>query len=67
MPLDPPELLDYEGAESVLVGATAEGARELDIELHLEDERLETADVFGFLGFRREELPTEPLERGELR
>jgi hypothetical protein len=44
-PLDTPELLDYKGAELVLIGATTDVSRELGIDLDLDDERVESADL----------------------
>jgi ketosteroid isomerase-like protein len=66
-PVDPPELLDYEGAEVVIIGAAEDAAEELGIELDPETERVEDADLFRKLRVSREELPVEPLDRGELR
>jgi hypothetical protein len=66
-PVEPPELLDYEGAEVVIIGAGAEMEAELGIELDAETERIEDADLFRRLRLPRDELPLEPLERGELR
>lgn len=62
--LDPPVLLDYEGAELVLVGASEDVRSELGIDLDVERERLETADLLRDLRVRPEELPTEPLSDG---
>jgi len=67
VPLDDPRFLDYEGAELVLIGAAEDVESELGIELDRDDERLQTADIFRQLRIRPGELPTEPLERGELR
>lgn len=66
-PVDPPELLDAEGAEVVIIGAGADAELELGIELDAETERIEDADLFRELHVPRGELPVEPLERGELR
>jgi hypothetical protein len=66
-PVDPPELLDYEGAEVVIIGAAVDAEAELGIELDAETERIEDADLFRKLRVARGELPLEPLERGELR
>jgi hypothetical protein len=66
-PLDPPELLDHEGAELVMIGAAADAETDLGVELDAETERIEDADLFRRLRAPREELPLEPLERGELR
>jgi hypothetical protein len=66
-PLDDPRLLDYEGAEVVLIGADEDVEAELGIRLDPEEERVETADVLQQLRIPPGELPTDPLERGELR
>ena len=67
IPLDPPSLLDYEGAEIVLIGAAEDAKAELGIDLDAERERLEDADIFQDLRLRARELPTEPLEQGKWR
>jgi hypothetical protein len=65
--VDPPEVLDREGAELLLIGAAEDAADELGIELDAERERREAADVFRRLRLRPQELPTEPLEQCEWR
>jgi hypothetical protein len=65
--VDTPELLDYEGAEIVLIGASEDPEGELGIELDAEDERLEAADIFRKLRLRPGELPPDPLESGQPR
>jgi hypothetical protein len=65
--VDTPELLDYEGAELVLIGASEDPEAELGIELDAEHERLEAADIFRKLRLRRGEVPLDPIESGELR
>jgi hypothetical protein len=65
--LDDPRFLDREGAEIVLIGAAEDVEPELGIDLDREGERVETADIFDRLRIKPGELPTEPLERGELR
>jgi hypothetical protein len=65
--LDPPDLLDHEGVEIVMIGAADDATRELGLELHRDDERLETADVFRLLRLRPDEVPSEPLTQGRLR
>jgi hypothetical protein len=66
-PVEVPELLDHEGAEIVLIGAAEDVRGELGIELDAEDERVGEADIFDELRIAPGQLPTEPLERGELR
>jgi hypothetical protein len=67
IPADPPELLDYEGAEVVIIGATTAAETELAIKLDAETERIDDADLFRKLRLPRGDRPLEPLERGELR
>ncbi len=56
--LDPPAFLDHEGVELLLMPAgDAEDAVGVEPDGEL--------DLFDDLGVEREELPTEPLERGE--
>lgn len=44
-PADPPELLDYPGAELVLIGAAEDAARELGIELDPDAKPLDPTDL----------------------
>jgi hypothetical protein len=60
-------LLDYEGAEFILVGARLDPERELAIEFEGERETPDTADIFRELHLARSRLPTEPLFRGQWR
>jgi hypothetical protein len=65
--LDDPGLLDYEGTELVLIGAAEDVEAELGVELEPRDVELEAADIFRRLRIRPGELPTEPIEEGQLR
>lgn len=67
IPVDTPQLLDHEGAEFVLIGASEDPEGELGIQIDAEEERVEAADIFRKLRLRPEELPLDPVERGELR
>lgn len=58
---DPPDLLDYEGAEFVLVPAAENISEELGITLHPEDESERTAEIFTQLHLDKQEHPLEPL------
>lgn len=51
-PLNPPDFLDYEGAEIVLIGAAGDAERELGIDLDTQRERLDTADLVRDLRLR---------------
>ncbi|MGH2942701.1 MAG: hypothetical protein ACRDLN_08015 [Solirubrobacteraceae bacterium] len=63
-PLHPPSFLDYEGAEIVLLGASADTRRELGFTLDAEQERLEEADIFAALGLQPRDVVVE-LARGD--
>jgi hypothetical protein len=65
--VETPELLDYEGAELVLIGARKDVEAELGISLDPEHERLEEAAIFRALRVRPGEVPVEPLSEGRLR
>ena len=65
--LDDPRFLDIEDTELVLIGAAEDAEAELGVHLDREQERLEHADIFRQLRIRPDELPVEPLARGELR
>jgi hypothetical protein len=65
--VDPPELLDYEGTELVLIGADEDVSDELGIRLDTEHETTTRADIFTQLKLDRHEHPTEPLFKGEWR
>ena len=67
IPADPPALLDFEGIEFVLIGATDQPDRELGIRLDAEQERGDRADIFRVLKLERDAHPLEPLLRGEWR
>jgi hypothetical protein len=62
-----PALLDYEGAELVLVGATTRPEEELGIELKPEEESETEAAIFSDLKLERDQHPLEPLFKGEWR
>jgi hypothetical protein len=62
-PLNPPDFLDYEGAELVLIGAAEDAERELGIDFDTRRERLEAADLVRDLRLRiDEDVPAEPLK-----
>lgn len=65
VPVDPPDFLDHEGVEIVLVAASGAVAEELRAEMPDEQEDAETADIFEQLRLDRDRHPTEPLLRGE--
>lgn len=62
--LDPPEFLDHEGAEILLVSASDDVKDDLGIELDPDDETETSADVFKDLRLDRDDTPTAPLFEG---
>ena len=64
IPIDPPEFLDYEGAELMLIGAAENAEEELGLEFKPDRENLHTADVLRDLKLPRE-IVREPLFEGE--
>jgi hypothetical protein len=60
-----PELLDYEGAEIVLISAAEDVKEELGVELDVEHESAQSAAIFKDLRLERGAHPLEPLFRGE--
>jgi hypothetical protein len=63
--LDPPEFLDFPGAELVLIGASTDVGRELDLPLRPQRETAESAGIFTVLGMERDLHPLRPLFTGE--
>jgi hypothetical protein len=62
-----PELLDYEGVEVLLIGASESPDEELGIQLNPEPESEWSADIFKDLHLERSRHPVEPLFTGEWR
>lgn len=58
------QLLDYEGAEIVFVGARRHPERRYDVDLEAEDESPESAEIFRELRFAKSRHPVEPLLSG---
>lgn len=63
--LDPPDFLDYPGAELVLIGAATDIGRELGLALHRRHKTEESAGSFTVLGMERDLHPLKPLLIGE--
>ncbi len=63
--VDPPEFLDHEGAEFLLISAAEDVKEELGIELEAEEESESSAEIFRELHISRQNRPTAPLLRGE--
>jgi hypothetical protein len=64
IPVDPPDFLNYEGAEVVLIGASENAEQELGIEFRADEETECTADVLEDLKLPRE-IVREPLFEGQ--
>jgi hypothetical protein len=64
IPVDPPDFLDREAVEFVLIGADEHIFEELGVRLNPEHETLETAELFNNLHMERSEHPLKPLVEG---
>lgn len=62
---DPPDFLNHEGCEFVLISASEDLKEDLGIELKVEDEDKSSADIFNQLKADKLEAPTEPLFEGK--
>ncbi len=62
-----PHLLDYEGAEFILVGARTDPEQAYDIDVDTEHEIARKADIFRQLKMSCRDHPIEPLIKGEWR
>ena len=62
-----PHLLDYEGAEFILIGARTDPERAYDIDIETEHETADKADIFRQLKMSQHDHPLEPLLEGEWR
>lgn len=62
-----PDLLNHEGIEVVLIGASLDVERELGVHPVAEEEDITSAEVFQRLRMPPERRPIEPLMRGEWR
>jgi hypothetical protein len=65
VPADPPEFLDRESTEFVLIGADEDVSDELDLRLNPEHETMETAEIFNELQLEPREHPLRPLFEGK--
>jgi hypothetical protein len=63
--VDPPDFLNHEGAELLLIGASGDVYEDLGIELEDEDESESTAEIFNDLRLEKSQHPTEPLLKGK--
>jgi hypothetical protein len=62
--VDPPEFLDYEGAELVLIGGQDDLGEDLGIDLKAHPEDKETAEIFKVLHMEKSERTIKPLLEG---
>jgi hypothetical protein len=65
IPLDPPDFLDHEGAEIMLLGASTDVTGELGLKLNPEHEAEENAQIFTDLGLEKSLHPLAPLLEGK--
>jgi hypothetical protein len=65
VPADPPELLDYPGAQLLFIGASADVPHELGIDLDPEHEDARTAEIFRDLHIAASRFPVDPLFKGK--
>ncbi|MBW3599832.1 MAG: hypothetical protein KY475_21495 [Planctomycetes bacterium] len=63
--VDPPDFLNHEGAEFVLVSAAEDVSKELGLELHPQTETESTAEIFNDLRIEKSKHPLTPLFEGE--
>jgi hypothetical protein len=63
--VDPPDFLNYEGAELLLVGAASDVAEELSVQLEAQRETAATAEIFNDLRLEKSRQTIEPLLRGD--
>jgi hypothetical protein len=64
LPVDPPDFLDYDGAELMLIGASENPEKEFGIEFKPDREDEHRADIFRIRKLPRE-LVREPLFEGK--
>ncbi|RJP76936.1 MAG: hypothetical protein C4524_09310 [Candidatus Zixiibacteriota bacterium] len=63
--VSPPEFLDHEKTEILLIGAKEKPNQELGIDLQPEEEDEHSAEIFRDLHLRKSEHPLKPLFQGE--
>jgi len=64
VPIDPPEFLDYEGAELVLIGGRDDLGEDLGLDLRAHPKDEETAEIFSDLHLEKSERTIKPLFEG---
>lgn len=65
IPADPPEFLNYEGAELLFIGAAEDVPKELGISLEPQREKESTAEIFRELKMVKSRHPVKPLLEGQ--
>ena len=65
VPVDPPDFLDHEGTELVLIGAADDVSEELDVQLDPQRETADTAEIFNDLRMEKTQHPLKPLFEGK--
>jgi hypothetical protein len=63
--IDPPDFLNYEGAELLFIGSAEDVSEELGVELEAEEESESTAEILNDLRLEKSQHPVEPLLKGE--
>jgi hypothetical protein len=63
--IDPPDFLNYEGAEVLFIGAAEDVSEELGIELEAGEGSESTAEIFKDLRLEKSQHPIQPLLKGE--
>lgn len=66
-PADPPDFLDHEGTEFLLIGARKDAEEELGVDLNPQQEDEHSAEILRKLRLPEEQHPREPLLRGSWR
>jgi hypothetical protein len=64
IPVDPPDLLDREGTELVLIGAAEDVFEELGVRLDPQHETIDTAELFNELRMEQTAHPLKPWFEG---
>lgn len=65
--VNPPDFLDYPGAELLLIGANEDVEKELGIDLEPEQKSINTAEIFQHLKLWKNEHTVKPLFEGQWR
>lgn len=66
VPAEPPEFLDYEGTQFVLISASPDVSKDLGITLHPDQEQKHSMEVFKELDLEKSTRRVKPLFQGKL-